>query len=330
MDTPNQPNQQQQPQYQQNIIIVGKQKSVGVAFLLAFFFGPLGLLYASVTGGIVMFFVGIVISIITLGFGIIFVWIGSIIWAVVAANNANSKAASGANININPGAPLPVQQNQPVQPIVQQSVAPPVQPLPGQPVIIPDATPIATKPDPVATGRWSEPIPADPFSDWVTKNKKGLIFAAGGIVIVLVLIVAVKYVVSLDFSHKKHTVAAADSTKAADSVKMADNDLGGDTDAPTQFAPAYGSTNNAASFPGVYPQASERLISPNDLVNLDKNALKFMRNEIFARHGYIFKTALMKNYFTSQNWYKPLYNNVDNQLSSIEKANVELIKSYEK
>lgn len=78
-----------QPQYQQTVVIVAKQKGVGVAFLLAFFFGPLGLLYASVTGGIVMFFAAIIIGFITLGLGVIFVWIGCIIWAVVAAGNAN-------------------------------------------------------------------------------------------------------------------------------------------------------------------------------------------------------------------------------------------------
>lgn len=40
---------------QQTIIIAGlNRKSTGVAFLLSFFFGPLGLFYASVTGGLVM------------------------------------------------------------------------------------------------------------------------------------------------------------------------------------------------------------------------------------------------------------------------------------
>ena len=76
---------------QQTIIVIGKQKSVGVALLLAFFFGPLGLLYASVMGGVIMLILGVIIGIFTLGLGLIIVWIGSIIWAVVAANNANSK-----------------------------------------------------------------------------------------------------------------------------------------------------------------------------------------------------------------------------------------------
>lgn len=59
-----------QPQYQQTVVIVGKQKSVGVAFLLAFLFGPLGLLYASVVGGIVMIIVSGLVAIVTLGFGL--------------------------------------------------------------------------------------------------------------------------------------------------------------------------------------------------------------------------------------------------------------------
>jgi len=52
---------QNQP-IQETIVFIGKQKSVGVAFALAFFFGPLGLLYASVTGGVVKFFVTIIIG----------------------------------------------------------------------------------------------------------------------------------------------------------------------------------------------------------------------------------------------------------------------------
>jgi len=74
---------------QQNIVIVGKAKSVGTAFILAFFFGPLGLLYATVTGGIIMFIISIPLAIITLGIGIFFIFPICSIWAVIAANQAN-------------------------------------------------------------------------------------------------------------------------------------------------------------------------------------------------------------------------------------------------
>jgi hypothetical protein len=54
-----------------------------------------------------------------------------------------------------------------------------------------------------------------------------------------------------------------------------------------------------------------------------------MRNEIFARHGYIFKTNDMKLYFESQAWYSPKYEDVTSFLTEIEKGNIELIKRYE-
>jgi len=74
---------------QNNIIIVGKQKSVGTAFLLAFLFGPLGLLYASVLGGFIMFVVGIILFFLIPIVGGILAWVGCIIWAVIASQNAN-------------------------------------------------------------------------------------------------------------------------------------------------------------------------------------------------------------------------------------------------
>jgi len=98
--------------YQQTVVSFGNQKSMLVAFLLTFFFGPLGLLYSSVAGGIILIIIGIPIGIITFGFGLIFVWIASIIWAIIATSGANNAMQSGASLNINTiyGAPV---SNQP-------------------------------------------------------------------------------------------------------------------------------------------------------------------------------------------------------------------------
>jgi hypothetical protein len=86
---------------QQNVIVVGKAKSVGTAFILAFFFGPLGLLYASVTGGIVMFILTIPICIFTAFIGIFFIYPICVIWAIIAANHANSLLQNKAGGLIN-------------------------------------------------------------------------------------------------------------------------------------------------------------------------------------------------------------------------------------
>ena len=80
---------------------------------------------------------------------------------------------------------------------------------------------------------------------------------------------------------------------------------------------------------GRFPEASYRYIDYNDLKGLSSYDLKIMRNEIFARHGYIFKTNDMRQYFSGESWYRALYNDVTTSLSKIEIRNVDYIKSFE-
>lgn len=84
------------------------------------------------------------------------------------------------------------------------------------------------------------------------------------------------------------------------------------------------------TFPGEYPVVSERLISAAEIAGCSKEELKIMRNEIFARHGYIFKTKDMKTYFGKQKWYKGKYYDVNNLLSDIEIYNIKVIQQVEK
>ena len=81
--------------------------------------------------------------------------------------------------------------------------------------------------------------------------------------------------------------------------------------------------------PGKYPQTSQRLITSADLQGKMSAELKIMRNEIYARHGFIFKTTDMKEYFSSQPWYHPQYSDVTADLSAIEKQNAVIIKNRE-
>ena len=77
----------------QTIVIVGQnKKSTGVALLLSLFFGPLGLLYASVSGGIIMLVVSLFVGFVTLGIGLIVTNIICVIWAVIAVQNHNKKS----------------------------------------------------------------------------------------------------------------------------------------------------------------------------------------------------------------------------------------------
>jgi YARHG domain len=81
---------------------------------------------------------------------------------------------------------------------------------------------------------------------------------------------------------------------------------------------------------GAYPQASMRLLKAKDVENEMKEDLMFMRNEIFARHGYCFNKKELRQQFEMQDWYVPNTVDIKGFLTDIEKKNIELIKRYEK
>ena len=72
-----------------------------------------------------------------------------------------------------------------------------------------------------------------------------------------------------------------------------------------------------------------RLLNTPYLMNIPREQLRLMRNEILARHGYVFKSKDLKDYFSSKPWYHPGTNNNNIKLSVIEQTNLELIKSEE-
>jgi hypothetical protein len=55
-----------------------------------------------------------------------------------------------------------------------------------------------------------------------------------------------------------------------------------------------------------------------------------MRQEIYARHGKVFKEAWFQKYFESFAWYKANPTFTDDQLSEVEKRNIATIAAYEK
>jgi len=79
--------EEQNVQKVQKVIVAGK--SMAVAILLAIFFGPLGMLYSTVMGGVVMIVISILVGIFTLGFGLFLTWPICVIWAAIATNAYN-------------------------------------------------------------------------------------------------------------------------------------------------------------------------------------------------------------------------------------------------
>lgn len=78
---------------------------------------------------------------------------------------------------------------------------------------------------------------------------------------------------------------------------------------------------------GRWPFTSARQITDSDLYGMNLADLRLMRNEIYARRGFIFGKQDLIRHFSQQSWYQPLHNNVT--LSDIESHNVKVIVEQE-
>lgn len=67
----------------------------------------------------------------------------------------------------------------------------------------------------------------------------------------------------------------------------------------------------------------------DDLEDFSVSQLTYLRNAIFAIHGYRFKVDKFYNFFDQYDWYHPYYSDVSGQLSSIERHNISVIKDLE-
>jgi hypothetical protein len=79
-----------------HVIVVAPQKNMGMAILLTVFLGPLGMLYSTIAGGIIMFFINILMLLFTAGFGLLITWPISIVWAAIAARKKNEPYPTGS------------------------------------------------------------------------------------------------------------------------------------------------------------------------------------------------------------------------------------------
>ena len=87
------------------------------------------------------------------------------------------------------------------------------------------------------------------------------------------------------------------------------------------------------SIPGEYSLASIELVTDEDLKEYSKRELRIMRNEIFARYGYLFRSPELLNYFSNKEWYRPnkeVNDQIELYLSEIELKNIVTIKNAEK
>ncbi|MFP4219602.1 MAG: YARHG domain-containing protein [Phormidium sp.] len=74
-------------------------------------------------------------------------------------------------------------------------------------------------------------------------------------------------------------------------------------------------------------------LSETELSQKSKRELDLIRNEIFARHGYIFQTSEYRDYFNGQPWYSPRYTCREfedkSPLTDVQAYNVALIRRHQ-
>lgn len=78
----------------------------------------------------------------------------------------------------------------------------------------------------------------------------------------------------------------------------------------------------------ILPESDKKLLSESDIEDLYTGNLDFARNEIYARHGYIFIDEEYRSYFKSKPWYKENPGFKENLLSSTEIQNTGFLKQY--
>ena len=79
-----------------------------------------------------------------------------------------------------------------------------------------------------------------------------------------------------------------------------------------------------------YDWLAQRKVTHGDLAGLSSGQLRILRNAIYARHGRRFKDASLRQFFNQQSWYNGYRDEIpERELNSIEKYNINMIKSYE-
>lgn len=82
----------------------------------------------------------------------------------------------------------------------------------------------------------------------------------------------------------------------------------------------------------IIPDSDSRYLSEAELQQYDKYTLGLIRNEIYARHGYIFGDNRYRDYFSKKNWYvpDPSFHGDDAEINDYEYYNGRLILEIEK
>ncbi|MDO4971736.1 MAG: YARHG domain-containing protein [Bacteroidales bacterium] len=180
--------------------------------------------------------------------------------------------------------------------------------MPAQPQV-PPFSPTPATPATPATPNFGAPVA--PYTTAPAPQKKNNNVLIGALVAVAVVaLAAIGYIIYSNYTTKVATTTYG--TTATDNTLVDDPAAEG---------------MNSDQYP--YEFLLERSVTYDDIAGKSSAELRIMRNYIFARHSYIFKSADLREYFSQFSWYTPKYVDVTRDLSKMEQNNVQYIKKHE-
>ena len=157
----------------------------------------------------------------------------------------------------------------------------------------------------------------------------------------------------------KKTSDATDPNKENDSeqASLAENEnestmeqptVSTETQADANAQPGADGGNAAVQTPAtgeyLFAESASRLLSTADVSNFqarypnsmfpgERSITQMIINEMYARHGYIFKDQALTDYFAQKSWYTPRTADMEEiypVMNAVEQANVTLLRTYSK
>lgn len=92
------------------------------------------------------------------------------------------------------------------------------------------------------------------------------------------------------------------------------------------------STEGTVSEVYLLPDSAERYLEASDIEGYSHDEIQLRINELYARHGRVFKLQENIDYFNAQDWYEPVPGKSDeeivNEFNAYERANLDLLCEY--
>ncbi|MBU3145228.1 YARHG domain-containing protein [Clostridium sp. CF012] len=166
-----------------------------------------------------------------------------------------------------------------------------------------------------------------------TKQTKPKGFIVLGILILLLSVGFGSYYISVtkffsDNSKKLEDTTPKSKVTPTDAPPKKDAIIKPDVPAPTDKTDI---SNMDSPDYYIFPKSGSEKLIEADVSKLIKENLTLARNEIYARHGLVFKGEQFKSYFSKKSWYtpNPNFKGSDGELTDVETYNIQLILKYE-